>query len=158
MHKQLSSIPNYQTAFNNNNRYRITNSGRWPGQWHTGPGWANLGYYTGYWWGGSTYPQCYYAPDGYCPTPWLFYPGYGQFWQPGIGYCDYLPNGYNAPITIAVQEIVPVYNARGQIMDYRPETFQYNAYWDPRAQAYGYYDYRGAFHWTTFPWLRSWEE
>jgi hypothetical protein len=88
----------------------------------------------------------------------LFYPAYGQFWQPGIGYSDYLSGGYHAPITVAVQEVVPMYDAYGRIMGYRPETFYYNAYWDPNAEAYGYYDYRGAFHWVTFPWLRSWEE
>jgi len=39
---------------------------------------------------------------------------------------------------------------------FHDETFYYNAAWDQNAQAYGYYDYRGGFHWVTFPWLNTW--
>jgi hypothetical protein len=81
----------------------------------------------------------------------------GAFYQPGAGYADCLPYEYNQPISIAVNEVVPAYDARGNIIGYQDETFYYNACWDPNAQAYGYYDYRGGFHWVTFPWLNTWE-
>jgi hypothetical protein len=154
--RQLAAMRGFDNTFSHNNRFRMIDSARWPGHWRTGPGWANLGYYTGYWYNGATYPAFYYAPEGFCPTPYLFYAESGEFWEPGFGYSDYLPYGYHQPITVAVNEIVPVYDAYGDVIDYRQETFYYNAFWDDNAQAYGFYDYRGAFHWLTYPWLQSW--
>ena len=113
---------------------------------------SNLLYFTGYSEGGNTYPDNYFAMNGYAPTPYVFNVASGQFWQPGAGYCDYLPNGYQAPITVAVQEVVPTFDGNQNITGYQPQTFYYNAIWDTDAQAYGYYDYRSKFHWVTFPW------
>jgi hypothetical protein len=120
-------------------------------------GWIpSLNYYNGYDWDNQNYPCDYYAPNGFCPTPYLFDVSGGQFWQPGTGFSDTLPSGYQAPITVAIQEIVPTYDQSGQISGYQPQTFYYNAFWDSNAQSYGYYDYRQQFHWLTFPWLNSW--
>jgi hypothetical protein len=155
INQQVSSLPNYNSNYSNNNRQRNGNSGQWPGGWNPGPNSGNLGYYPGYSYNGVNYPYNYYADQGYCPTPWLFFLNSGAFWQPGMGYADYLPYGYNQPISIAVNEVVPAYDGYGNIIGYQNETFYYNASWDPNSQAYGYYDYRGAFHWTTFPWLNT---
>jgi len=75
---------------------------------------------------------------------------------PGHGYVDSLPQGFTAPITVSVQESVPDYNFQGQIVGYKIQPFNYNAYWNQQNQAYGYYDYRQQYHWLTFPWLNSW--
>ena len=154
--QQLAALPNYESNFSNNNRLRISDHSRWSSHWNPGPGSAVLGYYPGYSWNGTNYPFSYYAPSGYCPTPYLFLSNYGTFWQPGVGYADSLPYGYNQPMSIAIDEVVPEYDAYGNIIGYHDETFYYNAAWDPNAQAYGYYDYRGGFHWVTFPWLNTW--
>jgi hypothetical protein len=120
-------------------------------------GWIpNLNYYNRYDWDNQTYPCDYFSLNGFCPTPAVFNVSTGQIWQPGVGYFDNLPDGYNAPITVAVQESVPTYDQSGQIVGYQIENFYYNAFWDPNAQAYGYYDYQQQFHWVTFPWLNSW--
>ena len=120
-------------------------------------GWIpNLNYYNGYDWNNQAYPCNYFALNGFCPTQDVFDVSNGQFWQPGVGYVDSLPYGYQAPITVAVQESVPEYAPDGQIMGYQLQNFYYNAFWDPNAQAYGYYDYQQQFHWVTFPWLNSW--
>ena len=112
-------------------------------------------YYDGYTIDGETYPANYFAANGYCPTHYVFIVATGQFQFPG-GFVDSLPPGYTAPITVSVQESVPNYNFLGQIVGYKFQTFNYNAYWNEQHQAYGYYDYREQFHWLTFPWLRSW--
>jgi hypothetical protein len=156
MGQRLSSMSNYNQNFNGNNRFRNTNYSQWPGGWNPGQYGANLGYYPGYWYNGMNYPFNYFALSGFCPTPWLFFLNSGCFYEPGFGYANTLPYGYNQPITIAVNEVVPSYDAFGNIIGYNTETFDYNAFWDPSAQAYGYYDYRGIFHWTTFPWLNTW--
>jgi hypothetical protein len=116
----------------------------------------DMNYYNGYYWNNQDYPCDYFATNGFCPTPYVFNVGQGQFWQPGGGYFDSLPYGYQAPITVAVQEVVPSYDQNGQIIGFQKENFYYNAFWDPNAQAYGYYDYQQQFHWVTFPWLNSW--
>lgn len=116
----------------------------------------DLNYYNGYYWNNQNYACDYFASNGFCPTPYVFNVGLGQFWQPGVGYFDSLPYGYEAPITVAVQEIVPEYDQYGQIIGYQRQNFYYNAFWDSNAQCYGYYDYRQQFHWLTFPWLNSW--
>jgi hypothetical protein len=154
--QQLKSISNYENNLSNNNRSRISNRGSWPNHWNPGAGSAGLGYYPSYSWNGTNYPFSYYALSGYCPTPYLFMLESGAFWQPGLGYADSLPYGYNQPMSIGVDEVVPAYDAHGHIIGYRDEMFYYNACWDPNAQAYGYYDYRGGFHWLTFPWLNTW--
>lgn len=156
MRQQLSSQPNYNRDFNNNNRLRNSNYRSWPGGWNPGPYAGSLGYYPDYSWNGNNYPFSYFGLPGYSPTPWLFQLNTGAFWQPGIGYAETLPYGYTQPISIAVDEVVPSYDTYGNIMGYQDETFYYNATWDPNMQAYGYYDYRGVFHWTTFPWLHTW--
>jgi hypothetical protein len=157
MQQQLASLPNYHNNFSNNNGHRISNHSQWPSHWNPGSGGASLGYYPGYSWNGTNYPFSYYAPSGYCPTPYLFLSDCGAFCQPGVGYADCLPYGYNQPISIAINEVVPAYDANGNIIGYQDETFYYDACWDANAQAYGYYDYRGEFHWVTFPWLNTWE-
>jgi hypothetical protein len=116
---------------------------------------SNLLYFTGYSIGGNTYPDNYFAMNGYAPTPYVFDVASGQFWQPSVGFADYLPNNYRAPITVSVQEVVPSFDGKGSIVGYQPQTFYYNAYWDNDAQSYGYYDYRNKFHWLTFPWLST---
>jgi hypothetical protein len=156
MQQQLSSIPNYNTNYANTNRSRVSNHSQWPGQWNPGASGASLGYFPGYSWNGTNYPFSYYACSGYCSTPYLFLLECGAFWQPGVGYADCLPYGYNQPMSIGVDQVVPAYDAYGHIIGYRDETFYYNACWDPSAQAYGYYDYLGGFHWVTFPWLNTW--
>ena len=98
----------------------------------------------------------YFAANGYCPTPYMFNVSSGQFWCPGQGYTDSLPENYHAPISVAVEESVPQYNFQGQAVGYKVQTFHYNAYWNEQNQAYGYYDYRQQYHWVTFPWLHSW--
>ncbi len=154
--QQLAALPNYGSNFSNNNRFRISDHSRWSSHWNPGPGSAVLGYYPSYSWNGTNYPFRYYAPSGFCPTPYLFLSSCGAFWQPGVGYANSLPYGYNQPMSIAIDEVVPEYDAYGNVIGYHDETFYYNAAWDPNAQAYGYYDYRGGFHWVTFPWLNSW--
>jgi hypothetical protein len=120
-------------------------------------GWIpSLNYYNSYGWNGQNYPCDYYAANGFCPTPYVFNVGNGQFWRVGNGYTDYLPADYHAPITVAVQESVPNYSPDGQILGYQLQNFYYNAYWDPQAQNYGYYDYKQQFHWLTFPWNNAW--
>jgi hypothetical protein len=114
---------------------------------------ANLLYSTGYSTGGNTYPANYFAMNGYVPTPYVFNVASGQFWQPGVGYSDSLPNNYQAPITVSAQEVVPSFDANGNIVGYQPQTFYNDAYWDNDAQSYGYYDYRKKFHWARFPGL-----
>lgn len=112
---------------------------------------ANLLYFTGYSIAGNTYPVNYFAMNGYAPTPYLFSVASGQFWQPGVGYADYLPDNYQAPISVSVQEVVPSFDKRRNIVGYQPQTFYYNAYWDADARSFGYYDYRNKFHWVIFP-------
>jgi hypothetical protein len=120
-------------------------------------GWIpSLNYYNSYGWNGQNYPCDYYAANGFCPTPYVFNVGNGQFWNVGNGYTDYLPADYHAPITVAVQESVPNYSPDGQILGYQLQNFYYNAYWDPQVQNYGYYDYKQQFHWLTFPWNNAW--
>lgn len=114
---------------------------------------SNLLYSTGYSTGGNTYPANYFAMNGYVPTPYVFNVASGQFWQPGVGYSDYLPNDYQAPITVSAQEVVPSFDDAGNITGYQPQTFYNDAYWDNDAQSYGYYDYRKKFHWAKFPGL-----
>jgi hypothetical protein len=116
---------------------------------------SNLLYFTAYSEGGNTYPANYFAMNGYAPTPYVFNVASGQFWQPGFGYCDYLPNAYQAPITVSLQEVLPSFDNNQNVTGYQPQTFYYDAYWDADAQAYGYYDYRSKFHWVTFPWQQS---
>jgi hypothetical protein len=116
---------------------------------------SNLLYFNGYSMAGNTYPANYFAMNGYTPTPFVFNVASGQFWQPGVGYADYLPTNYQAPITVSVQEVVPSFDQQQNIAEYQPQTFYYNAYWDPDANSFGYYDYRSKFHWVTFPWLAS---
>jgi hypothetical protein len=163
--QQLSSIPNYNNNYNGNNQFRNGNSGQWPWQpsgqapwqWPWQPSWNNnMGLYNGYWWNGASYPLNYYALQSFCPTPYAFNPLYGQFWSPGNGYTNQLPYGYNAPITISVNQVVPVYGWFGNVVSYQTELFNYNAFWDPNEQAYGYYDYLGQFHWMTYPAFESW--
>lgn len=121
-------------------------------------GWVPyLHYYNGYTMNGATYPQQYYATNGFTPTHYVFNVSTGQFWAPGVGYVDQLPLGYIAPITVAVQESVPMYTSGGQVEGYNMQTFDYNAFWNRQAQAYGFYDYRQQYHNLTFPWLPSWE-
>ncbi len=116
---------------------------------------SNLLYFTGYSISGNNYPVNYFAMNGYAPTPYLFSVASGQFWQPGVGYTDYLPDNYQAPISVSVQEVVPSFDDRRKIVGYQPQTFYYNAYWDADARSFGYYDYRNKFHWLTFPGLSS---
>jgi len=104
---------------------------------------------------GNTYPIDYFAMNGFVPTPYVFDVNSGQFWQPGVGYDDYLPNSYQAPISVYVQEVLPSFDGGGRITAYKPQPFLYNAFWDNNAQSYGYYDYRSKFHWLTFPGLAS---
>jgi hypothetical protein len=59
-----------------------------------------------------------------------------------------LPPGYGAPITVAVNEVVPVTDQYGNVLGYENHLFYYNAFWDPSTGHYGYYDYRGGFHWV----------
>jgi hypothetical protein len=118
----------------------------------------NLLYFSAYSINGNTYPTNYFAMNGYVPTPYVFNVATGQVWQPGVGYSDYLPEDYRAPITVAVQEVVPQFGAKGKIAGYQPQTFYNDAYWDDSAQSYGYYDYRKKFHWVTFPWLSSYAQ
>jgi hypothetical protein len=115
----------------------------------------NLLYFNAYSMGGNNYPVNYFAMNGYAPTPYVFIVDSGQFWQPGTGYYDTLPSGYQAPISVAVQEVVPSFAANGTIKGYQPQQFYYNAFWDTKAQTYGYYDYRSKFHWLTFPGLQT---
>jgi len=163
--RRLNAIANANTLRQRNNAFRNTQIGTWPGSWYPVPGWqttggwwnnSNLGYYNNYWWNGQSYPWDYYAMAGYLPTPYIFDVASGLFLDPSLGYFDALPNGYDQPITVAITEVVPEYDYWGNVIAYRSEVFYYNAIWDPAAQAYGYYDYRGQFHWTTFPWLHSW--
>jgi hypothetical protein len=115
----------------------------------------NLLYFNAYSMAGNDYPVNYFAMNGYAPTPYVFIVDSGQFWQPGTGYLDTLPANYNAPITVAVQEVVPSFAANGNIAGYQPQQFYYDAFWDTNAQSYGYYDYRNKFHWLTFPGLST---
>jgi hypothetical protein len=125
---------------------------------NTDLGWVpSLHYYNGYAWDGNTYPVNYYAASGFVPTRYVFNVATGQFWAPGLGYVDSLPNGFTAPITVAVQESVPAYTTSGQIDGYKMQSFNYNGFWEARAQAYGFYDYKQQFHYLTFPWLSSWQ-
>ena len=116
---------------------------------------SNLLYFSAYSIAGNNYPVNYFAMNGYAPTPYVFIVDSGQVWQPGVGYLDYLPNGYQEPITVALQEVVPSFAANGSIAGYQPQQFYYNAFWDADAQSYGYYDYRNKFHWLTFPGLAT---
>jgi hypothetical protein len=121
-------------------------------------GWVPyLHYYSGYTLDGTRYPSNYYAPNGYTPTHYVFNVVTGEFYAPGVGYLDHLPADYTAPITVAVQESVPMYNVSGQTDGYKVEAFNYNAFWDANAQAYGFYNYRQQFQYLTFPWLSSWQ-
>ena len=113
----------------------------------------NLLYAQNYSINGATYPANYFAMNGYVPTPYVFNVADGQFWQPGTGYSDALPSSYQAPITVASQEVVPQFDANGNIVGYQPETFYNDAYYDNDAGAYGYYDYRKRFHWAKLPGL-----
>jgi len=119
---------------------------------------SNLLYFSAYSIGGNNYPVNYFAMNGYVPTPFVFNVANGQVWQPGVGYSDYLPDNYRAPITVSAQEVVPQFDARGKIVGYQPQTFFNDAYWDNDAQSYGYYDYRKKFHWVTFPGLSSYAQ
>jgi len=116
---------------------------------------GNLLYFTGYSIDGNTYPINYFAMNGYVPTPYVFDVNSGQFWEPGVGYADCLPDNYQAPISVYMQEVVPSFDGSGRITGYKPQPFFYNGFWDNNSQAYGYYDYRSKFHWLTFPGLSS---
>jgi len=174
-------LPGYAPGWGNNgqgnwnwnqNWWQANNANNWWNWNNNGAGWglspwglnselgwiAALNYYNQYGWDGNNYPCSYFADEGYCPTPDVFDVEAGQFWQPGNGYSNYLPETNHAPITVAIKESVPTYNPQGQIMGYQIQNFYYNAFWDAQAQSYGYYDYRQQFHWLTFPWLNSWEQ
>jgi hypothetical protein len=162
---RLNAMPNAEALRRHNDAFRNTQIGTWPNSWYPVPGWqttggwwntSGLGYYDNYWWNDQFFPFNYYALAGYCPTPYIFDVNSGLFLSPGLGYLDFLPLGYEQPITVAITEVVPEYDFWGNIVGYRQELFYYNAVWDPAAQAYGYYDYRGQFHYVTFPWLNSW--
>jgi hypothetical protein len=161
----LSSMHNHSALSAANNRFRNGNIGSWAQPWSPCPGWqtfgglwnpCGLGYYDNFVWDGLPYPDDYYALADYAPTNYVFDVLSGLFYDAGVGYVDYLPPGYSAPVTVAVREVVPDYGFWGNIVGYRQESFYYNAVWDPNVQSYGYYDYRGGFHWVTFPWLNSW--
>jgi hypothetical protein len=178
-------LPGYAPGWFNNGNWNNNWWGSDPNQWNYGPSWNNgwcnslpwwatladvmpwgmnsdmgwvpyQSYYNGYSYGGQTYPGNYFAANGYCPTQYIFNVATGQFMIPGQGYVDYLPSGYHGPISVCVQESVPNYNWQGQIVGYKFQTFNYNGFWNPEHQSYGYYDYRQQFHWLTFPWLNSW--
>ena len=92
------------------------------------------------------------------PTPWYFDIERGQFYQPGVGFFDYLPDDfdYDTPITVIEKQVVPVYDGDNNIVSYEEHTYHDNAVWDTDAEAYGYYDFQGAFQWVAFPWTGSW--
>jgi hypothetical protein len=128
----------------------------WPGGINSNLGWLPYtNCYSAYYWDGNNYPIDYYATNGYVPTQYVFSVPNGRFWHVGSGYSNYLPSGYNAPITVAVKESVPQYNTFGQIVGYKFETFYYNAFWDNQARAYGYYDYRQQYHLANLPGLNT---
>ena len=161
--QQLAQQAYYNQALAAQNAYANGWVNNWP--WSPGPAWQsgfglwnpyNLGYYNNYWWNGTAYPYNFYAPSGFAPTPYLFDVALGAFLNPGVGYMDYLPSDYDGPISVSVAEVVPVYDFFGNVVSYRTERFYYNAYYDPNYGAYGYYDYRGSFHWLTLPYMNTW--
>lgn len=133
-------------------RHRVNRS-YWP--WAPGIGIAiGIGYYNGWGYNGidiSYGRGGYYALDGFCPTEYIYMVGSGRYWRPTIGaegwYGSQLPSGYGAPITVAVTEVVPVTDEDGYDYGYERHVFYYNAFWDANSGLYGYYDYRGDFHW-----------
>ncbi len=156
LERSLKRMPQYNSIYRNNNFYRIKNHALWPGGWHPGASWSKMWYYTGYWWGGYRYPYRYYALNSYCPTLYLLDLLNTTLQQIGTGKISYLPAGYQLPITVAVQEQIPIADAYGNILRYQNETFYYNALWNASAQAYGYFDYHNQYHLLTYQWYNTW--
>jgi hypothetical protein len=76
-------------------------------RWRPLPIW-DIGYFGGFYYDGWGFDIGFFGCRGFFPTEYIFMVGTGQFWLPGHGYVDYLPYGYNAPLTVAVTEYVPI--------------------------------------------------
>ena len=155
---QIDRLPNHGRIEQENRRFFNEDPTGWPGRWRPRPDWGVRFGFCDHLWFDTLVAAEFFCWFEFCPTDYIFIVGTGQFWAPGEGwgYVDFLPDGYFEPITIAVEEVVPVYDDDGNIVAYEEKTFYYNAVWDPDAEAYGYFDYQGEFHWLSFPWLNSW--
>jgi hypothetical protein len=155
---EIGRLPYRDRTWQENRRFFNEDHDRWPGRWRPRPEWdVRFGFCDHLWFDTEVALEffCWYE---FCPTDYIFLVGTGQFWVPGEGwgYIDFLPDDYADPITVAVEEVVPVLDDDGEVIAYEEKTFYYNAVWDEFAEAYGYYDYQGTFHWLSFPWLNSW--
>lgn len=146
-YSQERALINSSRDFHKNNRYRINEWRKWPGNWAPHRNWHNVRYYTKYCWNGSVFPRNYFSLSTFIPTAFVFEALTGQVWQPQVGYTENLPEGYRAPITVIVQEDVPVYDDAGNAVGKEKRLFYYNAYWDEAMQGYGYVDYLNKIHW-----------
>ncbi len=126
----------------------------YPGHWRPRPGFE---WCEGYYWGGVLYNVEFFAYGGWGPTEWVYIVDTQQWYSPGVGYVSVPPVLLNEPITVAVQEQVPVLDAYGDPVyddDGNPvmETVlvYYNAYYDPAYGAYGYQDMNGQYVWLNW--------
>ncbi len=154
---QIRRNPGFDRRWQENRRFFQEGRDRWPGRWRPRSEWGRFGYCERLWFE-TEVSVSFFAFYEYCPTDYIFLVGNGQFWVPGQGwvYVDFLPEQYFEPITVAIEEVVPVVDDNGDIVAYEQNTYYYNAIWDQFAQAYGYFDYQGQFHWLSLPWLQSW--
>ena len=128
-------------------RHRV--GGRWP--WMPFGLGVGIGFYNGWGFNGIDIVYAngdgYYALDGFCPTEYIYTVDRGSYWRPdGDSWYGRLPSDYDAPITVAVREVVPVTDEYGNVVGYESHLFYYNAYFDDESGEYGYYDYEGDFH------------
>ena len=130
-------------------RHRV--NGRWP--WTPYGFGVGIGFYNGWGFNGIDIDygnSGYYALDGFCPTEFIYSVDQGRYWEPGDnnGWYGGLPQDYDAPITVAVREVVPVTDENGYVVGYESHIFYYNAFLDEQSGYYGYYDYNGSFHYV----------
>lgn len=109
-----------------------------------------------YTWNGRTTAYSFISRPGFIPTRYIFEVAKGQVREPGVGYYNYLPLNYKAPISVAIREVSAVKENGSVLKKHEGRTYLYNACWDSGAGAYGFFDNKGQFNWLTFPWLESW--
>ncbi|HEY9867700.1 MAG TPA: hypothetical protein V6D08_00710 [Candidatus Obscuribacterales bacterium] len=108
-------------------------------------------YHRGFYFSGTFHDRgFYFAHRSYCPTEWFFEIRIGRWYSPSYGYVVQ-PPAYYGPITVvAVEtEYEQVFDSWSGTWVWVEEetTWYYNAYWYPEYGSYGYFDYRGNFHW-----------
>jgi len=127
----------------------------YPGRWRPLPRYEYCG---GFYFGSVFYVGPYptfFGYGGWGPTEWIYDPVQGLWWSPTLGWVGAPPVLITDPITVAVQEQLPVLDQFGN-QEFDPitgdpitetVTVYYNAYYDPIYHAYGYLGSDGVYVW-----------